>query len=134
MGPMVRGEQDQGVLIDAQLAQLVGDGSHISIHAGDHRGLSLLVLGPGLVRVDPKFWNLELGMGDAVGQIQKEGALLVLFDESNCFSGQQVVGIGLFIQLDPLIVTPKMVRVVVVSVALIVIAKELIKALLDRIA
>ena len=85
-GPVVGGEEHQGILVDFKLLEQGGDLSHLPIHHGVHGGRYLGILAlPWLVLV-----NLPSGLvlGDLVGgmrrsprAIEKERLVLVVLDE-----------------------------------------------------
>ena len=50
---VVGSEHDQRVLIDLQFFEQVKNAPHVPVHPGDHGGLSLVLLGPILLFIDP---------------------------------------------------------------------------------
>jgi hypothetical protein len=68
-------------------------------------------------------------MGNGVRDIKEKGFILFTLDEIQSFLGKQVVGVRIWGNGDSLLVTPEIVRVVIVGMYLVQIAEPLIETL-----
>ena len=175
-GAVVGGEDDDRVVGQVEFLEQVEDAADVGVEPGDHRRIS----GPGSeVRGVTATFQLgerrvlplqgQVGFQGLVGHVQRqvrnhrgvieeEGAILVLFDESQGLCSNPVRGVVLSLeaavvarvggigilgkpgvatnrrivfQCDTLVVVPEVGRVIAVGVPLAVVAEETVKTLLQ---
>ncbi len=160
MRPVITGEEDDGVIIKPVLFQLVHDPANIGIHPGNHCGLVLFRLGPGLVVVGHIRRHLHAVSGAAgflvvrvrygVGKEEEKRPVavqtfrLVHSDEIQSGGGEHVRHVDLLLASTvlrefrlPLIArlrihAPEIVGVVVMGVSLVQVTDEVIESLALR--
>ena len=109
-GTVVRGENDQGFLQHAGIAEGLDDRADVAVQIADHGGVARAGAGVGKVAglaavggivpiprvfVDPLGGRMHGHVGLDEGQVEEEGALVVFFDEGEGFA-QHVIGRVLF--------------------------------------
>ena len=108
VGPVVGGEEHEGVLVDPEFLEQRKKPTHVRIHPGNHRGEPLLRVGPVLVGVDPVTGNLHpipehasslvVGVRNRPVNVEEKGILPVSAHEIECSIGHHIVSVG-----DPLL-------------------------------
>jgi hypothetical protein len=153
--PVIAREHDDGVLVEAELLDLVKDAADAAVHARGHCGVGGPRVPAGQVAVlAPVRWvvplaqvlrervlrHLQRHVRDGEGHVQEERPVLVVLDELEGLGLEQVVRVlpapECTVVVQPLapIVAPQVSRIMVVGVALAVEAVEQIEPLLARIA
>ena len=149
VGAVVRGENDQSIVLDFQFLEQVEDPPHVFVHKGHHGGEGghgvlddrpavspgdLFELGKFLAPgSDPLLGSLHGGMRDGKGDIAEKGLVLVRPDELEALVGNQGMRVMLAVELHLFAVAPKMSGVEVVGLPLAIQTVETIEALVHRI-
>ena len=152
---VVAGEDDEGVVGEAELVEVIEQAADVAVEAGDHGGVALVLGRPigggiGAVIGDMRAVfevaiSLVVGVRDDRAPIEEEGAGLMLGDELEGFVGEEIIGIEQTVagvtaavvadggdvvgQGDFGFVAPEELGEVVVGVVLAEVAEEVIEAM-----
>src|SRR6266705_2630038 len=94
----------------------------------DHGGVGPIGFGPGLVGVRLVAGWIQRNVRDGVGQVEEKRMVFMLANIIECFSGEEIVRVGLAIERNFLMVAPKEVWVIVVRGNVGLITEEVIEA------
>ena len=150
-GSVVAGEHEDRVVGEFQFVKQPHDATNLPVHPRHHRSIrrqrplaghvSLaaavgLLVGKMLrvIREGPLVSrHLERQMRRGCRDVQKEGAVRVRAEKLELLHGDQVGGIGLAVEINPLVVIPEMIGVVGVRLPLAVVAVESVEARSQRV-
>ena len=148
---VVAREEDDGIVLEPEVLQPPEHAADVAVEAGDHRGVVLLDLRPGLGRVRRVAGDLHpvplgaaalvVGVRQGVGQEEEEGPRPVPVEEVEGLAGEEVGrvldrlgGDRLSLLLVPLeaillLVLPEIFGIIVVGVMLVQVAEPLVEPL-----
>ncbi len=130
--PVVAGNDHQRFVIDPEFLQDRQQASEIAVEAGDHRRVGLLESGPVLPGVVAQVVDLVVSMRQGHGVEQKKRLVPVRTQPGERVIDDQVRGVGLAVEIKPLVVAVEIAWKVIVSMSLAVISKKMIKSNLER--
>lgn len=158
---VVAAEHHHGVLVESQSREFVQQPAHVTVHSTDHGGLPFVLIAPGLVAVDAVVRNLlavtsgpsalVVGVGNRQGEVEGKGLISVSLHEVQSFLCDQIVAVvdslgGIatgvttgsrshledgILQPHLALVAPQKLGIVIVRVALVQIAVEIVETLIQ---
>ena len=154
VGAVVRGQHDEGVVVEVEFLQEREQLADVVVHLGHHRGepgdriddLRLASIAAILADLVVELWILRAealvifrrrlhgGVRDRDGQVAEERALAVGFDEGQRVVEADRVRVLLAVELEPVAVAPQPARVEVVREPLAIEAGEVVEAERQRVA
>ena len=150
-GSVVAGEHEDRVVGEFQFVEQPHDATDLPVHPRHHRGKSrqrplaghvafAAAVGLLLVKVLRVVHegrlvarHLECQMRHGRRHVQKKGPVHVRAEKLELFLGDQVGGIGLAVEINPLVVIPEMIGVIGVRLPLAVVAIESVEARSQRV-